>query len=79
MFWVQHNRAACHISYATIDLHQTFDDRLIRRNGNNNWPPRSCELTPLDYFVLGAVKEIIELYVEEINLAKFQTVFVLLH
>ncbi|GFW92479.1 hypothetical protein TNCV_517961 [Trichonephila clavipes] len=36
---------------ATIDLlKDTFGDRLISRFGPVNWPPRSCDLTPLDYF-----------------------------
>ncbi|GFU79251.1 uncharacterized protein TNCV_2137741 [Trichonephila clavipes] len=43
--------AACHTALATIDLLQdTFGDRLISRFGPVNWPPRSCDLTPLIYF-----------------------------
>ncbi|GFW05765.1 hypothetical protein TNCV_4627741 [Trichonephila clavipes] len=35
----------------TIDLlKDTFGDRPISRFGPVNWPPRSCDLTPLDYF-----------------------------
>ncbi|GFU34789.1 hypothetical protein TNCV_2319851 [Trichonephila clavipes] len=34
----------------------TFGDRLISRFGPVNWPPRSCDLTPLDYFLWGYVK-----------------------
>ena len=42
----------------TIDLLcQTFDGQLIRRNGDNNWPAKSCDLTPLDYFLWSSVKE----------------------
>ncbi|GFX07824.1 transposable element Tcb1 transposase [Trichonephila clavipes] len=42
---------------ATIDfLKDTFGDRLISRFGPVNWPPRSCDLTPLDYFLWGYVK-----------------------
>ncbi|GFX47476.1 putative transposable element [Trichonephila clavipes] len=34
---------------ATIDLlKDTFGDGLISRFGPVNWPPRSCDLTPLD-------------------------------
>ncbi|GFT81134.1 putative transposable element [Trichonephila clavipes] len=37
---------------ATIDLlKDTFGDRLISRFGPANWPPRSCDLTLLDYFL----------------------------
>ncbi|GFT01741.1 transposable element Tc3 transposase [Trichonephila clavipes] len=34
-------------------------DRLISRFGPVNWPPRSCDLTPLDYFLWGYVKSLI--------------------
>lgn len=34
-----------------------FENRIISRNGDVNWPPRSCDLTPLDYFLWGAVKD----------------------
>ena len=34
-----------------------FDGPLIGRNDDVNWPPRSCQLTPFDYFLWGAVKE----------------------
>ncbi|GFW48277.1 hypothetical protein TNCV_1108401 [Trichonephila clavipes] len=41
----------------TIDLlKDTFGDRLISRFGPVNWPPRSCDLTPLDYFLWGYKK-----------------------
>ena len=50
--WFQQDGATCHTSHATIDLlRETFDGRLISRNGDVNWPPRSCDLTPLDYFL----------------------------
>ncbi|GFU51920.1 hypothetical protein TNCV_3734251 [Trichonephila clavipes] len=42
----------CHTARATIDLlKDTFGDRIISRFGPVNWPPRSCDLTPLDYFL----------------------------
>ncbi|GFW30869.1 HTH_Tnp_Tc3_2 domain-containing protein [Trichonephila clavipes] len=45
---------------ATIDLlKETFGDRLISRFGPVNWPPRSCDLTPLDYFLWGYVKSLV--------------------
>ncbi|GFW25656.1 hypothetical protein TNCV_1309171 [Trichonephila clavipes] len=45
---------------ATIDLFKdTFGDRLISRFGPVNWPPRSCDLTPLDYFLWGYVKSLV--------------------
>ncbi|GFU97505.1 transposable element Tc3 transposase [Trichonephila clavipes] len=49
--WFQQDGAICHTARATIDLlKDTFGDRLISRFGPVNWPPRSCDLTPLDYF-----------------------------
>ncbi|GFX17113.1 uncharacterized protein TNCV_4266391 [Trichonephila clavipes] len=48
----QQDGATCHTARATIDLlKDTFGDRLISRFGSLNWPPRSCDLTPLDYFL----------------------------
>ncbi|GFU79227.1 uncharacterized protein TNCV_2137501 [Trichonephila clavipes] len=48
--WFQQDGATCHTARATIDLlKDTFGDRLISRFGSVNWPPRSCDLTPLDY------------------------------
>ncbi|GFV14618.1 putative LOC100569746 [Trichonephila clavipes] len=49
-----------HSSCATIDLlKDTFGDRLISRFGPVNWPPRSCDSTPLDYFLWGYVKSLV--------------------
>ncbi|GFU32368.1 hypothetical protein TNCV_1314301 [Trichonephila clavipes] len=31
----------------------------ISRFGPVNWPPRSCDLTPLDYFLWGYVKSLV--------------------
>ncbi|GFX20036.1 uncharacterized protein TNCV_1435961 [Trichonephila clavipes] len=54
--WFQQDGATCHTARATIDLlKDTFGDRLISRFGPVNWPPRSCDLTPLDYFLCGAM------------------------
>ncbi|GFY06161.1 uncharacterized protein TNCV_3108401 [Trichonephila clavipes] len=45
---------------ATIDLlKDTLGDRLISRFGPVNWPPRSFDLTPLDYFLWGYVKSLV--------------------
>ncbi|GFV85584.1 uncharacterized protein TNCV_3774081 [Trichonephila clavipes] len=50
--WFQQDGATCHTARATIDLlKDTFGDRLISRFGPVNWPPRSWDLTPLDYFL----------------------------
>ncbi|GFT32341.1 DDE_3 domain-containing protein [Trichonephila clavipes] len=58
--WFQQNGATCHTARATIDLlKDTFGDRLISRFGPLKWPPRSCDLTPLDYFLWGYVKSLV--------------------
>ncbi|GFT75123.1 uncharacterized protein TNCV_2244931 [Trichonephila clavipes] len=56
----QQDGATCHTARATIDLlKDTFGDRLISRFGPVNWPPRSCDLTPLDYFLWDYVKSLV--------------------
>ncbi|GFX84437.1 uncharacterized protein TNCV_1602301 [Trichonephila clavipes] len=58
--WFQQDGTTCHTARATIDLlKDTFGDRLISRFGPVNWPPRSCDLTPLDYFLWGYVKSLV--------------------
>ncbi|GFU94147.1 DUF4817 domain-containing protein [Trichonephila clavipes] len=58
--WFQQDGATYHTARATIDLlKDTFGDRLISRFGPVNWPPRSCDLTPLDYFLWGYVKSLV--------------------
>ncbi|GFX37933.1 uncharacterized protein TNCV_3835341 [Trichonephila clavipes] len=53
--WFQQDGATCHTARATIDLlKDTFGDRLISR-----LDPRSCDLTPLDYFLWGYVKSLV--------------------
>ncbi|GFT34918.1 putative transposable element [Trichonephila clavipes] len=58
--WFQQDGATCYTARATIDLlKDTFGDRLISRFGPVNWPPRSCDLTPLDSFLWGYVKSLV--------------------
>ncbi|GFX30050.1 putative DD41D transposase [Trichonephila clavipes] len=58
--WFQQDGATCHTARAAIDLlKDTFGDRLISHFGPVNWPPRSCDLTPLDYFLWGYVKSLV--------------------
>ena len=58
--WMQQDGATCHTANETIELLQTrFGDKLISRNGLVNWPPRSCDLTPLDYFLWGYAKSLV--------------------
>ena len=55
--WFQQDGAECHTAEATLDVLGTvFEDRIISRRADVVWPPRSCNLTPLDYYLWGAVK-----------------------
>ena len=40
-------------------LNKTFSDRWIGRDGPISWPPRSPDITPLDFFLWGYVKDIV--------------------
>lgn len=56
--WFQQDGATCHTSRETIDLLRTkFRNRIISRFGDIHWPARSCDLSPLDYFLWGNVKD----------------------
>ena len=35
---------------------KTFPGRVLSRFGDQNWPLRSCDLTPLDFFLWGYLK-----------------------
>lgn len=53
----QHDNATAHTAAATVTfIQQYFDDRMI---GRNLWPPRSPDLTPLDYFLFGYLKNVV--------------------
>ncbi|VVC38683.1 Hypothetical protein CINCED_3A002631 [Cinara cedri] len=55
--WFQQDGATCHTSNATIAiLNGKFEGMVISRRGDVNWPPRSCDLTPLDFFLWGFLK-----------------------
>ena len=48
----------CHISEAILDvLRLIFEDRVSSRRTDIVWSPRSCNLTPLNYYLYGAVKD----------------------
>lgn len=53
----QQDGATCHTARETMDfLREKFPGRIISRNGDWNWPPRSCDLSPCDFFLWGHVK-----------------------
>ena len=48
--------ATCYTAEATLDvLRPVFDDRIISRKADVVWPQRSCDMTPLDYYLWGYV------------------------
>ena len=56
--WFQQDGDTCHAAEATLDfLLAVFEVRIISRRADVVWPPSSCDLTPLDYYLLGAVKD----------------------
>ena len=56
--WFQQDGTTAHTARATIKLlRQTFGHRIISRNTEILWPPRSPDLTPPDYFLWGYLKE----------------------
>lgn len=55
--WFQHDGAPPHNARRVVDyLSQIFDHRIIANNGDINWPARSPDLSPLDYFLWGMLK-----------------------
>lgn len=54
----QHDGAPPHNGHIVNNfLQATFDDRWIANNGPFQWPPRSPDMSVLDYFVWGAIKD----------------------
>lgn len=55
--WFQQDGATPHTSRETmVLLRAMFPNRLISKSGHVDWPPRSCDLTPLDSFLWGYLK-----------------------
>lgn len=62
----QHDGAPPHATLRTRQvLDASYPDRWIRRGGPIHWSPRSPDLTPLDFFLCGTIKQYI--YREHIN------------
>ena len=56
--WFQQGSAMYHTAEATLDiLRPVFEDSIISHKADVAWPPRSCDLRPVDYHLLGAVKD----------------------
>jgi hypothetical protein len=55
--WFQHDGAPPHNARCVKDfLDEKFPSRWIGRGGRQEWPPRSPDLTPLDFFLWSYIK-----------------------
>ena len=55
--WFQHDRAPAHFALDVREyLNNVFLNRWIGRSGPVQWPPRSPDLTPTDFFIWGEMK-----------------------
>lgn len=53
----QQDGATSHVTNDSLAaLHDLFPGRVISRRGDINWPPRSPDLTPADFFLWGYLK-----------------------
>ena len=56
--WFQQDGATLHTAEAILDvLRPIFENRIISRRADIVWPPRSYDLTSLDYYLWSAVKD----------------------
>src|SRR5277367_1609163 len=56
--WFQQDGATPHTTNISIHLlQQNFPGRLISKRGDIEWPPRSPDLNPPDFFLWGHLKE----------------------
>ena len=55
--WFQQDGATAHTAGASMNVvREAFPGRLISRNGDISWPPRSPDLSPCDFFLWGYLK-----------------------
>jgi hypothetical protein len=55
--WFHHDGAAAHFARQVREhLTATYKDRWIERGGPVAWPPRSPDLTPMEFFLCGQIK-----------------------
>ena len=55
--WFQQDSATCYTAEGTLDVFRpVFENRIMSRTADVIWPPRSCDLTPLDYYLWSADK-----------------------
>ena len=58
--------SSCGSTHCTCsaNLNESFPNRCLGRGGPDAWPPRSPDLTPLDYYLWGHMKTVYETKVE---------------
>ena len=55
--WFQQDGTTWHTTEATLDvLRPVFEDHIFSSRADVAWPPRSCDLTLLDYYLWGVDK-----------------------
>uniref|UniRef100_A0A1B6M0X5 Tc1-like transposase DDE domain-containing protein n=1 Tax=Graphocephala atropunctata TaxID=36148 RepID=A0A1B6M0X5_9HEMI len=58
--WFQHDGAPPHFALDVREcLNEEYEDRWIGRGGPVPWPPRSPDLTPIDFYVWGQMKQLV--------------------
>jgi hypothetical protein len=58
--WFQQDGATCHTANVSIGLlKNVFPGKLISKRGDIEWPPRSPDLSPCDYFLWGYLKSVV--------------------
>ena len=58
--WYQLDGAPAHCTAeVSVELRRIFEDRWFRRLGPWNWPARSPDLTPLDFYLWDTLKDIV--------------------
>ena len=54
--WVQDGAPAHRARAVTARLNELFGNRIVSLGQEHEWPPRSPDLTPLDFFLWGYIK-----------------------
>lgn len=55
--WFQQDGATAHTSNTAMPvIRELFPNKVISRRGDISWPPRSPDLTPMDFFLWGYLK-----------------------
>ena len=58
--WYQHDGAPAHYFLGSREeLDDQFPNRWIGRGGPVSWPTRSPDMTPLDFFLWGTMKDLV--------------------